>query len=192
MVRRLSLRQQNRLAAMRAVQAASVAMFETDGFDATTVEAVAEATGVSASTIYRHFGTKAALVLWDEQHATIDAELAIRLGTQTPLQAFKEAVVVALTKREDMDLFLRRLRLIYSEASIWRAAALQDQADRAELAAAFAATHDPGRATLADEVAAASCLAALDVALDRWQQTNAQTNLADVIDEAINAVALLS
>ncbi|MCP3992765.1 MAG: TetR/AcrR family transcriptional regulator [Actinomycetia bacterium] len=192
MARKLSLRQQNRLTAMRVVQAASVAMFETDGFDATTVEAVAEATGVSASTIYRHFGTKEALVLWDEQDASVDAELAERLGAQSPLQAFKEAVVVALTNREDMDLFLRRLRLIYSEASIWRAAALQDQVDRAELTAAFAATGGPRRATIADEVAAASCLAALDVALDRWQQSNAQTSLADVIDEAINAVASLS
>ncbi len=188
MARKLPLREQNRLTAMQRVQGASVAMFETDGFEATTIEAIAEATGVSASTIYRHFGTKEALVLWDERDAIVDSELAERLTRQPPTQAFRDAVVVALTGRDDMDLFLRRLRLIYSEPAIWGAAAQHDQHDRGELAAAFAAAHRHRQVTIADEVLAGSCLAALDIALNRWQTGKAKTDLAAIIEEADTAI----
>ena len=192
MAEKLSLRQRNRLAAMRLVQTAAVAMFETDGFDATTIESIADASGMSPSTIYRHFGTKEALVLWDERDPVVDTELTQRLGRQPPIQAFKDAVTVALAQRDDLALFLRRLRLIYTEPTIWGAAAQQDRRNRAGLAAAFAATRGREQAILADEVAAATCLAALDIALDQWQQTNGETNLAELIEQAVTTVTSLS
>ena len=166
-------------------------MFESAGFDATTVDAIAVESGVSASTIYRHFGTKEKLVLWDERDPVVDAELGKRLGRQPPLQAFKDAVTVAFVERHDSGLFLRRLRLIFAEPTIWAAAAQQDQSDRAELASAFAATDRRRKVSLADEVAAAVCLTALDVALDRWQGGKNKAHLGDLIDQALTAATSL-
>ncbi|GAA5163122.1 TetR/AcrR family transcriptional regulator [Pseudonocardia eucalypti] len=45
----------------RAVVAAAQELFEADGFQATTVSAVASRAGVSAESVYKGFGTKAAL-----------------------------------------------------------------------------------------------------------------------------------
>ena len=119
MTETVSLRRRNRLAAMRSVQAIAVAMFESGGFEATAVEGVADASGVSTSTIYRYFGTKEMLVLWDERSEVVETELATRLATQSPVEAFRDAMVVAFGARQDRDLFLRRLQLVYREQAIW-------------------------------------------------------------------------
>ncbi len=176
---------------MRLVQETAVAMFESTGYDTTTVEAIAERTRVSASTIYRHFGTKERLVLWDERDSVVDTELGKRLGRQPAVEAFGDAVSVAMAERTDMELFLRRLKLIYAEPALWGVAAQQDQIDRAELAKAFALTDLRRKAKIGDEVTAAVCLAALDVAFDRWQQSDGKAPLRDVIDEAMSAALSL-
>jgi AcrR family transcriptional regulator len=54
----MTLRQRNRLAAVRAVQATAVALFDERGYHAVTVEDIAREAGVSQSTFYRYFGTK--------------------------------------------------------------------------------------------------------------------------------------
>jgi len=59
----LSLRKRNQIATIKLVQEKSVTMMHKQGFDETTIEAIAESSGVSASTIYRHFGTKEKIIL---------------------------------------------------------------------------------------------------------------------------------
>ena len=186
MAETVPLRRRNRLAAMRSVQATAVAMFELAGFETTTVEHVAGESGVSASTIYRYFGTKEALVLWDERDDVVEAELTDRLAIQRPVEAFRDAMVVAFGERNDSDLFLRRLRLVYAEPAIWAAAAQRDRVDRRELAAGFAAADGRSSAEFADTLSAAVCLAALDVAFERWQQNPSRADLAELITEAID------
>lgn len=186
-----SLRLRNRLAAMRVVQQCSVTLMEDHGFDATTIDEIAEASGVSASTIYRHFGTKENLILWDERDDVINAELADRLPREPALKAFRDAVVVGLAERVDQELFVRRLKLIYSVPDIWAAAAQQDRIARRELAAAFAATAGREQASMADTIVAAACLAALDVALEAWQAHDGQRALQDLIDQAMREVVRL-
>ncbi len=176
---------------MRLVQETAVAMFETDGYDTTTVEAIAESSGVSASTIYRHFGTKERLVLWDERDPVVDAQLSKRLGQQPAVEAFRDAASVALADRDDIGLFLRRLQLIYAEPAIWGAAAQQDQIDSAELAKAFALADRRRKVRISDEVMAAVCLAALDVALNDWQKSGGKSSLSAVIEQAIDSALSL-
>ncbi len=187
-----SLRRRNRLATMRLVQETSVTLMEDRGFDTTTIEKIAETSGVSASTIYRLFGTKENVVLWDERDDVIDAELGNRLRHDPPMKAFRDAVVSGLAEREDRGLFLRRLTLVYSAPSIWAAAAHHDRIARGELAAAIAATAGRTQANMTDMIIAAACLAALDVALDEWQAHFGGQQLGDLIDQAIGAIASLA
>ncbi|MCP3854195.1 MAG: helix-turn-helix transcriptional regulator [Actinomycetia bacterium] len=172
---------------MQLVQATAVAMFEIDGFEHTTIDAIAEACGISASTIYRHFGTKERIVLWDERDPIIDDELGRRLMKQAAVDAFRDTAIAALADREDHESFLRRLKLTYAEPAIWAAAAQQDRIDRADLAAGIATIAGHKSVTVADDCAAAVCLAALDVALDRWQQDGAAVPLGDLIIETFAA-----
>lgn len=177
----MSLRRRNKLHSMRLVQAAAIDLFEVQGYGLTTVEAVAARCGVSASTIYRHFGSKEHLVLWDERDDVIDDELSRRLVDQDPLEAIRDAAITAFAHRDDPQLFLRRLRLVYAEPDIWAAAALQDRLDRADLASAIASAAGRRSVSVGDDVIAATCLAALDVAFDHWQRSNGAEGLAEMI-----------
>ena len=185
----MGLRERNRLAAMRMVQETAVELFERVGYESTTIETVASASGVSAATIYRHFGNKETIVLWDERDAIIDDELEQRLGRQPPLEAFRDAAITAYDGRGDHDRFLRRHKLVYANPSILGVAAQNEARSRCELAAGIAAADGRRKATIDDDVTAAIALAALDVALTRWQRTDARQRLGRVIRDAYAAAA---
>ena len=75
---------------MRDLQELALGMFESQGFDSVTVEDVAASGGVSASTIYRYFGTKERLITWDETDNDLEADVrkllpAIPIGPDSVL-----------------------------------------------------------------------------------------------------------
>jgi len=63
---RPGLRARKKAATMRHVQSTALSLFQEHGFDAVSIEQVAEAALVSPSTVYRYFGTKEGLVIHDE------------------------------------------------------------------------------------------------------------------------------
>lgn len=63
---RPGLRERKKAATMHRVQAVALELFERHGFDAVSIEQVADAAEVSPSTVYRYFGTKEGLVAHDE------------------------------------------------------------------------------------------------------------------------------
>lgn len=189
MKKAIGLRQRQRLTAMRLVQGTAIELFERDGFDTTTIDAISAASGVSTATIYRHFGNKETIVLWDEFDGTIDAELAHRLVEQPPLEAFRDAAVAAYGQRDDTDLLLRRLKLVYGHPSILGVAAQAEATNRSELATALALVGGRKRPDIADDVTAAIALTALDVAFTRWQAADGEQPIANVIGETFAAAA---
>ena len=73
---------------------ASIALFAAQGFDATSMEQVADAAGVSRRTIYRYFPTKDDLVF--ESPRQWLAVLNETLGTRTPGESTRDVFVRAL------------------------------------------------------------------------------------------------
>jgi AcrR family transcriptional regulator len=73
-----SLRQRNRRRARREVAEVATALFADQGFDAVSVDQVAEAAGLSRSTVFRYFPVKEDLVMvWhDELVEELDERLA--------------------------------------------------------------------------------------------------------------------
>jgi AcrR family transcriptional regulator len=61
----MTLRQRNRLAAVRAIQEVAIGLFDERGYHHVTVEDIVRAAGVSTSTFYRYFGTKEGLFTTD-------------------------------------------------------------------------------------------------------------------------------
>lgn len=173
---------------MKLVQLEAIKLIENQGFDPTTIDQVSQSTGVSASTIFRHFGTKENLVLWDELDDRIEKLLLQELPGSAPLTAFRDAVLTALTEQEDIDLFLRRTKLIFGVPAIWSAAAHEDRKTRAELAKAFSYFSGRRKPTIKDALMAASCMSALDVALETWQAGNGKKKLGSVIEQAFESL----
>ena len=96
-------RAERRLDAMRRVQAAALDLFEQRGYEQVTVEDIAAAAEVGPATVYRNFGGKERIVLWDEYDPMIFDAIAARLSEQPVLDAV-QAVRTILSKREDNPL----------------------------------------------------------------------------------------
>lgn len=170
---------------MRSAQQVALDLFEQRGFDDVTVADVAAEVGVAASTIYRHFSTKEALVMWDEHDDETSDVLVHHLRNgKRPVEAIQLAFVDALAARYDESEFqLRRIRYIYATEQVHAAAVEADLANRDELAAGLA-HFLPRSERPAAPVIAGATLAALDVAIDNWQQAKGKRTLAACIAEA--------
>ncbi|MEM7340282.1 MAG: helix-turn-helix domain-containing protein [Actinomycetota bacterium] len=187
-----SLRERNRLNAMRLTQRRALDLFEERGFDQVTVSELAAEVGMAASTIYRHFETKEAIVIWDEHEPALVAALEEAFERLPPLAAMRSAFVTALGDRyeEDLEFQLRRVRFIYRAEALHAAAVEADYHDREELTAALAAllsTKDREAAPLL----AGAALLAVDVAIDRWQQLDGVEPLGPLIDAAFDRIGNL-
>jgi AcrR family transcriptional regulator len=63
------LREQKKVAARRGIRDAAMALFEKQGFEATTVDQIADAAGVSRATIFNYFPSKEAVVFEQDPSA---------------------------------------------------------------------------------------------------------------------------
>lgn len=181
----MGLRERNRVSAMRSTQRVALKRFLNEGFDQVTVESIAAEVGMAASTVFRHFGTKEHLILWDEHEVEIDQAIARNLAQQPPLLALRDAFNESLAERysTELDFQLQRIRYIYATTELHAAAVEADYRARAELARALESTLSSSHRKSATLVAGAALLA-LDIALDQWQATNAEHPLKDCINNA--------
>lgn len=184
-----SLHERKRLAAMRAVQRHAVGLFAARGFDAVTVQEIAEAAEVSPVSVYRWFGTKERLVLWDEYDPGLFAAVAERLPEQPPLEAVRDGLVAELDRIYDADraLVLARTKLVHREPALLAATAHDMRALEAALAQLFAEAR-VGRDDYEREVLAASTVSVLVTAIDRWQREDGATPLANHILEGFEVL----
>lgn len=79
------LREQWRRTAMREIQRHALDLFEQQGFQKVTIEAIAAAAGVSPSSVYRYFGTKEGILISDEFDEMTVAEMASTIDPKDPI-----------------------------------------------------------------------------------------------------------
>lgn len=188
----VSLRQRNRINAMRLTQRTAVEMFIADGFGAVTVEEIAAEVGMAASTIYRHFDTKESIVLWDEHDPAIDEALERHLGNLAPFEAVRTAFVEAIGGRytEDMAFQLRRVGFIYATKELHAAGIEADFRAREELTEGL--RHFlPRKQKSAAPIIAGAAMLALDVAMDQWQANKGKVPLRDLLETAFDQLRSL-
>ncbi|GAC69244.1 TetR family transcriptional regulator [Gordonia soli] len=125
------LRARRRDATRMDIHEAAVDLFERNGFDATTVDEVAAAAGVSPRTFFRHFGTKEECVLYDRYG--FDRALENRLSELDPdeftladIEAVYRSVMIGFGDEDRSDdvspHFLRVRKLVLATPSLSRAA----------------------------------------------------------------------
>ena len=118
------LRERKRLAAMLRIQAVALDMFEERGFDAVTVEEIADASDVSPSSVYRYFGAKEQILLWDEYDLEMDAWLRTALQAEVPLDGLRAVILGAVdaVTPDDLVTIQRRITLIMTTPPLEQAA----------------------------------------------------------------------
>lgn len=177
---------------MRRVQDAALDLFEERGYAAVTVDEIAAAAAVGPATIYRGFGTKEGVVLWDEYDPLLLDLVARHLREAPLLPAVTRALVEALDRvyRADRRRILRRARLLLSEPQLIAAAAVNSAPLRGALADLFVET-GAARDTLEAAVAAAAVLATMETAVKRWVDESGRTPMAEILRATFEALARL-
>jgi len=177
---------------MRRVQAAALDLFEARSFGAVTVEEIAARAGVGPATVYRNFGTKERVVLWDDYDPRWMEAIAARLPSDQPLVAVRDALLSGLDRvyGEDRERILRRTRLVMAEPSLTAAAASDHRTLVAALAQAFESKRAFGGG-LEREVAAGAIASALEAAVLRWAKGNGARSLRHYLERAFERLATL-
>lgn len=122
---------------MQTIQECALDLFDERGFASVKIEDVAEAAGVSASSIYRYFGTKEGLIVADEFDTWGQDTVESVLDPHDPVGSLIQAVVAYEAPRTEggagvdpsADVPWRRIRYFFTEPSVRLAA--QASLDRA-------------------------------------------------------------
>ncbi|MEK8129072.1 TetR family transcriptional regulator [Paenibacillus filicis] len=112
----MGLRERKKAKTMAAIQMNALRLFRELGYNATTVEQIAEAAEISPSTFFRYFATKEDVVIRDNYDPLLIASFESQPPGLTPLQAIRNAMVsgTANLSAEELATISERNRLIMS------------------------------------------------------------------------------
>ncbi len=179
-----------RLESMRRAQDVALALFEEKGFEAVTVEDVARKAELGVASLFRNFGTKENLVLWDEYDPLLFEAVEEQLEKKSPLEAMSAGLQAALGTiyEKDRKRVLRRTDLMAKTLALQLASRAQMSALREGLERVLLTkVKDPLERALLCAVFGAT----LEVCVERWRQERARRPLATILREAFRVVARL-
>jgi AcrR family transcriptional regulator len=172
------LRERKKQQVRDAIVDAALDLFSRDGYDTTTVQAIADRASVSSATVARYFPSKEALLFAerDVRVAALRAAIVARPRREPALRA----VIGALVEQTPLD-DTGRSRLLRSRQAIARSTVLRGQAlgvlDVWRSCIADAIAEREGLDPETARVLATAVVAILDDATDRWAATNGTDDL---------------
>ncbi len=86
------LRERKKAKTKAAIQHHALWLFQQQGYDATTIEQIAEAADISPSTFFRYFPTKEDVVMWDDLDPRIIAAFEAQPTEWGPIPALRSAL----------------------------------------------------------------------------------------------------
>jgi AcrR family transcriptional regulator len=183
-------RERKRTRTRRLIQAEALRLFADNGYAGTTVEEIADAAAISPRTFFRYFPSKEDVVLWDE-YDTLSLDLLDARPPDEPLAETLRAVIREMLDglyRRDPERLLARVRLQFSVPEL-RARLLDTQIHGVEeLTPLLRRRGGAAVDELQVRVIGSALLAAVVVALDRWQIDDGELDLLTLVDQATDAL----
>ena len=188
------LRERTRRAVQAEIGDVAMRLFLERGFEATTMEQIANEAGISRRSLFRYFGTKEDIVLGNlvEAGLAVRDALEARPAGEPPWEALRAAFAsLALDPRYSPERNLAISKMLYGTPSL-RAGHFEKQLRwqellvpniRMRLGAETGDAADP-RA----EAIVACSLTCLAVANEIWTRSDGEADLARLFDEAVAAV----
>jgi AcrR family transcriptional regulator len=186
----MGLRERKRLAAMRHVQEVALDLFDEQGYGAVTIEQIAATAEVSPSSIYRYFGTKENLVLWDEYDPAIVRGVIAEMHEHPPLVAMRRvigALVGQVFEREEPHI-RRRVHYSLHEPSVRAASALQSFETGELLAGVVGARLERDPNDLEIQVFAHALVGGLVGGIHHWYEQDFATPFSTILDEVFTSL----
>jgi AcrR family transcriptional regulator len=184
-------RERKKAATRKAIQEHALRLFLDKGYEATTVEEIAAAAGVSHMTFFRHFPRKESVVESDDYDPALVDLIVTRPADEDPLTAIHRALRqgFAAVPPDDREALLIRTRLILGTPAL-RARFWEGQETTRDLYAhALARREGLAEPDLRLRVLAAAAIAALTTAATTWAAGDGEADLLSLLDEALAALA---
>jgi AcrR family transcriptional regulator len=170
-----------------AIQRQALRLFARKGYDATTVEEIAAAAGVSHMTFFRYFPTKEDVVLTDDYDPLLTRMIAARPADEPIVESIRLALKEGFAQvyAADRDAVLARTQLIMRTPAL-RARLGEHGGDTEQLFTRTVAERLGGKVSdLRVRVVAAACLAAITTAILTWAESGGKQDLPDMVDRAL-------
>jgi AcrR family transcriptional regulator len=172
-------------AATRArIRSAALELFASVGYEAATVERIADAAGVTHTTFFRYFPTKEDVALSDDYDPLIAELIRSRPAGESDAARIRAAFVTGLETIESEFRvgLLAQLQLVIATPAL-RATMLEQQAQTQQLLVE-ALGHD----SLETRAVASALIAAASTAILAWAEDGGMKSLSKMIGRAFDAV----
>lgn len=184
-------RQRKKTATRGRIRASALRLFREQGYDATTVEQIAAAAGVSHMTFFRYFPAKEDVVLSDDYDPLIASAIAQTPATWPVIRRIRTVLAdgLGLIYDTDRDTLFDQVKLIVA-TPVLRDRLWADQiATQQLILQALGAGQDEQRPSFQTRVTVAACLAAASTAILTWVESDGALELPDLMAEAFDTLA---
>jgi AcrR family transcriptional regulator len=184
-------RQRKKNATRDRIRASALRLFSEQGYDATTVEQIAAAAGLSHMTFFRYFPTKEDVVLSDSYDPLLAGLIGQTPATWPLTERIRTVLVQGLRQvyDADRDTLLAQNKLIVSTPAL-RERLWASQMDTQQLILqALDTGQDNPHPSFQDRVTVAACLAAATTAILTWVENNGTPELPGLIDQAFDTIS---
>jgi len=187
------LRERKKAETLAALQDAALRLADRHGVDKVSVEAIADAAGVSPRTFFNYFATKEDAMIGKSptDPAPLLERLRARPAGEAPLEAMRQAMLASLEGlQQDPERWAMRRRVVQRHPGLAarNAARLaeveQDLVEEIGRRLGTDAGRDPYPGTLV-----AAAMGGARVALSIWQDNDDATDLGPLIDQVFAALA---
>ncbi|MEU9292023.1 TetR family transcriptional regulator [Streptomyces sp. NPDC048275] len=180
----LGLRERKKQKTRERVRREAYRLFGEHGYEATTVDQIAEAAEISSSTFFRYFPTKEDVVIQDEYDPALAEALRARPADEPIVDAILHALKGPMGQmlEQDREELLLRTRITFTDPAI-RARSVGEQ-QRSEEAIAAIIAERSGRAAgdLDVKCAAAAIIAVFTTLVRHWVEGGGEEDLAELYD----------
>jgi len=132
MQQKMGLRQQKKQHVLNTVHKTAVTLFTKQGYDTVSMEDIAKASGISRSTLFRHFATKEATVLHNNLNPTLRDIFRNQPTHITAIQAIRNTLRIVPLQSNASKLHEQRYNLIRTVPQL-RIALLQELAQTSDM-----------------------------------------------------------
>lgn len=185
----VALRERKKDQTREALAQAAFSLFQTKGYEATTVAEIARAAKVSRRTFFRYYSTKDALLFVDDSDKLeLFRELLSKTGAGVAgvRQACLELAAIYMQERERV---LARTQIIASSPILGKQARQQDEQWEQAIAAALTPDAASPVAQRRAAVLASAIFGAMRATLSAWKQLECRADLPRLMGEALDLFA---
>lgn len=182
------IRELKRQQSKQSLQSAAIELFETQGFERTTVKQIADAAGVSPRTFFRYFPSKDEVVFGDTESdlKQLQAYVMERPADEPEYKALRGALIEFSSFIEaKKDIVLARARVIDATPRLLARATL-DFEGWGEMLASCLTAREGDSLQMRHRLIAWICLHAVLVAFNEWRLGNGTRSLPKLAQEAFD------